>query len=58
MTEHIREAVTPTGSTTYGPGGCLLIDCSCGAEYSVPQGGDEGKAVDEAHRKHVAEAER
>jgi hypothetical protein len=52
---HVREAVTPVDSTTYGPGGALLADCSCGGTYSVPQGWNEGEALDEAHETHVAE---
>lgn len=49
-TGHVREATTPM------PDGTLLADCSCGAEYSVPQGGDEFGALEAAHARHAAQA--
>jgi hypothetical protein len=48
--EHQREATTPIED------GTLLADCSCGGTYSVPQGGDEYAALEEAHVRHAAEA--
>lgn len=47
---HERETTTPMDD------GTLLADCSCGASYSVPQGGNEYAALEEAHSRHVAEA--
>lgn len=44
---HVRETTTPLDD------GTLLADCSCGAEYSVPQGGDEYAALEAAHAQHV-----
>lgn len=46
---HVRETTTPMDD------GTLLADCSCGAEYSIPQGGNEYAALEAAHAKHVAE---
>jgi hypothetical protein len=48
---HMRETTTPMDD------GTLLADCSCGAEYSVPQGGDEYAALEAAHAEHVAATE-
>jgi hypothetical protein len=48
MTGHTRESATPTDD------GMILADCSCGATYSVPQGGDEYGALERAHAEHVA----
>jgi hypothetical protein len=47
---HEREATTPLDD------GTLLADCSCGGEYSVPQGGDEYAALEAEHTRHVTEA--
>jgi hypothetical protein len=48
--QHQREAVTPMQD------GTLLADCSCGATYSVPQGGDEYAALEAAQAQHAAGA--
>lgn len=48
---HEREATTPMED------GTLLADCSCGAEYGVPQGGNEFGALEAAHAAHVAAEE-
>jgi hypothetical protein len=45
---HERETTTPMED------GTLLADCSCGATYSVPQGGGEYGKLERAHRRHVA----
>lgn len=47
--DHQRESITPMGD------GFLLGDCSCGATYSVPSGGNEMAALDEAARLHIAD---
>jgi hypothetical protein len=49
---HIVEAVTPEDA------GTLLIDCRCGAELRVPQGGDEGGAIDVAMAQHRIQVSR
>lgn len=48
---HVRETTTPMDN------GTLLADCSCGAEYSVPQGDDEYAALEAAHTQHVETTE-
>lgn len=48
---HVRETTTPMDD------GTLLADCSCGTEYSVPQGGNEFAALEEAHARHVEATE-
>ena len=45
-TRHAREGATPQND------GTLLGDCSCGATYSVPQGGDEFAALEAAQAAH------
>jgi len=51
--KHCRETVTPQPDPTkHTPGGTLLADCSCGAVYFVPQGPDEGGALDVAQAAH------
>jgi hypothetical protein len=47
---HIRETTTPID-------GQLISDCSCGAEYSVPWGGNEYAKLEQAHAAHVAAAQ-
>jgi len=54
---HIREAATVGEFLDVPRPGVILADCSCGAEYEVPQGGDEYGALEKAHREHVAAAE-
>ena len=51
---HIREGATPGEFLAPPQPGVLLVDCSCGAEYTVPQGDDEYGAIEDAHRAHVA----
>lgn len=53
---HVRESVTPGSLLPDRPelAGLLLADCSCGAEYTAHEGGDELGALEEAHRQHVA----
>lgn len=51
---HIREAATPGEYLDKPRPGILLADCSCGAEYEAPQGGDEYGALEKAHAAHVA----
>jgi hypothetical protein len=53
---HVRAAMPPGSLLPERPelAGLLLADCSCGAEYTVPEGGDEFGALEEAHRLHVA----
>lgn len=51
---HIREGASVGEFLTPPRPGVFLVDCSCGAEYEVPQGGDEYGAIEEAHRAHVA----
>lgn len=51
---HIREAATPGEYLDKPRPGIILGDCSCGAEYEVPQGPDEYGALEKAHREHVA----
>jgi len=46
--------VTMAGGATPNQG-TLVVDCACGANFSVPQGGDEGAAVDAAFAAHVRE---
>ncbi len=46
MSKHSREGATPQND------GTLLGDCSCGATYSVPQGGDEFAALEAAQKAH------
>jgi hypothetical protein len=46
--DHIRETTTPIN-------GLLISDCSCGAEYSVPWGGNEYEKLEQAHAEHIAE---
>lgn len=46
MSKHSREGATPQND------GTLLGDCSCGATYSVPQGGDEFAALEAAQAAH------
>jgi hypothetical protein len=55
---HVIESVTPGADIPDRPelAGFLLADCSCGAEYTVPEGPDEFGALEEAHKRHVAEA--
>jgi hypothetical protein len=53
---HIREAATVGEFLDEPQPGIILADCSCGAEYTVPQGGDEYGALEKAHREHVARA--
>jgi|SRR5450755_1660788 hypothetical protein len=53
---HIREAATLGEYLDKPRPGVILADCSCGAEYEVPQGGDEYGALEKAHHKHVATA--
>jgi hypothetical protein len=55
---HVRETTTPGSDIPDHPelAGLLLADCSCGAEYTVPEGSDEFGALEEAHKRHVAEA--
>jgi hypothetical protein len=45
--KHSREGATPQDD------GTLLGDCSCGAVYIVPQGGDEFGALEAAQAAHV-----
>jgi hypothetical protein len=52
--EHEREAATVGEFLTPPRPGIILADCSCGAEYEVPQGGDEYGALEKAHKEHVA----
>jgi hypothetical protein len=54
--EHVREGSSVGEFLTPPRPGIILGDCSCGAEYEVPQGPDEYGALEAAHRKHVAEA--
>lgn len=49
---HRRESTTPM------PDGTLLADCSCGAAYSVPQGGNEYGALETAQAEHVENSSR
>jgi hypothetical protein len=51
---HVREAATPGEDLDPPQPGILLADCSCGAEYTVPQGRDEYGALEKAHREHIA----
>ena len=51
---HIREAATPGEFLDKPKPGIILADCSCGAEYEVPQGDDEYRALEKAHREHIA----
>lgn len=53
---HIREAATVGEFLDEPRPGIILADCSCGAEYEVPQGDDEYGALEKAHREHVAAA--
>jgi hypothetical protein len=53
---HIREAATIGEFLSPPQPGIILADCSCGAEYTVPQGGDEYGALEDAHQAHVAAA--
>jgi hypothetical protein len=52
--EHVREGSTVGEFLTPPRPGIILGDCSCGAEYEVPQGRDEYGALEKAHREHVA----
>lgn len=36
--------------------GFLIVDCSCGRSYQVPEGGNEHEKLEAAHTAHVAEA--
>jgi hypothetical protein len=51
---HVRESTTPGEFLDSPRPGVLLADCSCGAEYEVPQGDDEYGALERAHAAHVA----
>jgi hypothetical protein len=53
---HVRETTTPGEHLDPPQPSILLADCSCGAEYEVPQGGDEYGALEQAHRAHVTSA--
>ena len=50
---HIREAATVGEFLDQPQPGIILADCSCGAEYTVPQGPDEYRALEKAHREHA-----
>jgi hypothetical protein len=47
--KHEREATTPMSDGTF------LVDCACGDEYSVPQGGNELAALEAAQKQHKEE---
>ena len=54
--QHRRESTTPMDDGTF------LVDCSCGAEYFVPQGGkryggDEYAELEAARQRHIQHAE-
>jgi len=51
---HVRETATPGEFLDPPRPGIILADCSCGAEYEVPQGDDEYGALEKAHRAHIA----
>lgn len=51
---HVREAIALGEHLDPPQPGIVLADCSCGAEYTVPQGPDEYGALEKAHREHVA----
>jgi hypothetical protein len=53
---HVREATTLRSLLSARPelAGLLLADCNCGAEYTVPEGGDELGALEEAHWRHAS----
>ena len=51
---HVREAATPGEFLDPPEPGIILADCSCGAEYEIPQSDDECGALEKAHREHVA----
>ena len=53
---HVREAATVGEFLDVPRPGIILADCSCGAEYEIPQGDDEYGALERAHREHVAVA--
>lgn len=53
---HERETTTP-GRLLENPNlfaGLLVVDCSCGDVYTVPEGGDEHEKLEAAHTEHVA----
>lgn len=52
---HVREAMALGEDLDPPQPGIILGDCSCGATYSAPQGGDEYGALEAAHRLHVTE---
>lgn len=56
--EHVRESATPGAFLPDRPelAGLVVADCSCGAEYTAPEG--EIGALDKAHKRHVAEVKR
>jgi hypothetical protein len=51
---HVRMATTAGEFLDPPRPGIILADCSCGAEYTVPQGGTEFWALEKAHAEHVA----
>jgi len=52
--EHVREGATVGEFLDPPQPGVLLVDCECGATFTVPQGDDEYGAAEKAHREHVA----
>jgi hypothetical protein len=45
---HVRE-----GGTPFAYQSAIIVDCTCGAEFVVPSGGDEYGTMELAHRNHV-----
>jgi hypothetical protein len=51
MSEHTRESTTPLVAI-----GAFLVDCSCGAQFTVPFCRDEAAALDARLGEHAREA--
>jgi hypothetical protein len=54
--EHRAETISATSLMDGEEPGYLLVDCTCGAELRIPEGGDEYGHANEAARLHPRSA--